>query len=45
MDDDKRLVEASDGRDWLWVKLSLALVGRAMLSESSSSASLTYHLL
>ena len=31
MDEDKRL---PDGRDWLWGKLSLALVGRAMFSKS-----------
>ena len=33
MDEDKRLVEAS-WRDWLWGKLGLVLVIKAMLSKS-----------
>ena len=39
MDKDKRLVEAPVGRDWLWVKLDLDLVGRAMLSSVQFSCS------
>ena len=34
MEKDKRLMEASDGRDWLRGKLGLVLMGRAMLSKS-----------
>jgi len=33
MDEDKRLVEVS-WIDWLWGKLDLVLVGKAMLSKS-----------
>ena len=35
MDEDKRLWKLPGGRDWLWVKLALALVRRAMLSYCS----------
>lgn len=28
-------MEASGGREWLWIKLGLALVGQAMLNKSS----------
>jgi len=34
MGEDKRLWKLPDGRDWLWGKLGLALVGKAMLSKS-----------
>ena len=34
MDKVKRFVEASDGKYWLWEKLDLALMGRAVLSKS-----------
>ena len=39
MDEDKRLRKLPDGRDWLRGKLSLALVGKAMLSKSSFQVS------
>ena len=36
VDEDKRLLcKSPDGRDWLWEKLGLDLVGKAMLSKSS----------
>jgi len=31
---DKRLYKLPDERDWLWGKLGLALVGKAILSKS-----------
>ena len=34
MDDDKRMCKLPHGRDWLWGKLGLTLVGRAMLNIS-----------
>ena len=34
MGEDKRLWKLPGGRDWLWVKLGLALVDKAMLSKS-----------
>ena len=34
MDKDKRLIKALHGRDWLWRKLGLVLMGGAMLSKS-----------
>ena len=34
MDDDKSLWKLPGGKDWLWVKLALALVGGAVLSNS-----------
>ena len=33
-DKDKRLWKLPDGRDWLWGKLGLVLMGRTMLSKS-----------
>ena len=46
MDEDKRLWKLPGGRDWLWVKLALALVRRAMLSYCSDvSRSLQPHWL
>ena len=36
---DKRLLEASWERDWLWGKLGLVLIGGAMLSKSSAQFS------
>ena len=35
MDEDKRLVELPDRKDWLWGKLGLVLMSRAVLSKSS----------
>ena len=32
MDEDKRLVELPDGRDWLWGRLGLALVAKVLFS-------------
>ena len=34
MDEDKRLCKLPDGRGWLWEKLGLGLVERALLSKS-----------
>ena len=39
MDEDERLVEASDVMDCLWGKLGLALLGRVMLHKSSTQLS------
>ena len=34
MDEDRVLCKLPDGRGWLWEKLGLALVGKAMFSKS-----------
>ena len=34
MDEDKRLVELPDRKDWLWGKLGLALVAKVLFSNS-----------
>ena len=39
MDEDERLVDASDVMDCLWGKLGLALLGRVMLHKSSTQLS------
>ena len=34
MEKDKRLWKLPDGRDWLWLKLGLVMMGRTMFSKS-----------
>ena len=42
MDEIRGLCKLPDGRGWLWVKLGLALVGKAMLSKSLIQFSAMY---